>query len=97
MATTGKKIEKTDKVIEVPVSTVEITGFANPPVVAVDVNLVEAETPFIAEAVPPPAIIANDQVMTGDKSAIVDAITVVPATAAKGIAIVSNKLSNQGM
>lgn len=97
MAIIGRKIEKTDITIEVPVSTVETIGLANPPVVAVDVSLVEAVVPFIADAVPPPAIIANAQVIIGDKSATVEAITAVPAMAASGTEIVSNKLSNQGM
>jgi hypothetical protein len=92
IAITGKNIEKDDISIDVPVSTVEIIGFAIPPVVAVD-----AVVPLITDAVPPPAIIAKAHVIIGDKSATVDTITAVPAIAAKGIAIVSNKLSNQGI
>lgn len=91
------KIEKTDITIEVPVSTVDIIGFATPALVVVDPCRVEAAVPLIADAVPPPAIIAKAQVITGDKSATVDTITAVPATPASGIAIVPNKLSNQGI
>lgn len=97
MATIGKKIENTDIAIEEPVSIVEITGFAIPPVVAVDAKRDVLVDPFIAAAVPPPAIIANAQVITGLKSLTVATITAVPATAAKGIAIVSSRLSNQGI
>lgn len=81
----------------VPVSTVETTGLPKPPVVAVEANLPAAPAPLIAVAVPPPAIIANDQVTTGSKFATVETITAVPAMAAKGTAKLSNKLSTQGI
>ncbi len=93
----GKKIDTVDIIIDVPVSTVETIGLAMPPVVAVDVSRVEAVVVLTAEAVPPPAIIAKDHVIIGDKSAAVDAITAVPANAAKGIAMVSKIVSNHGM
>ena len=92
-ARAGMKIENTDITIEVPVSIVEITGFASPPVVAVEANLVAPELPATAAAVPPPAIIAKAQVITGLKSATVDTITAVPAIAANGIATESKRLS----
>lgn len=92
-AITGTKIESTDITSDVPVSKVETTGFAKPPVVAVDANRVVPEEPEIAAAVPPPAIIASAQVTTGLKSATVDSITAVPAKAAKGTAILSKALS----
>ena len=75
--------------IAVPVSNVETTGLPNPPVVPVDVSLVAAEDPAMAVAVPPPAMIAKDQVITGFKSATVETITAVPAIAANGIAMES--------
>lgn len=93
----GAKIEATVTTAAVPVSTVAITGFAKPPVVAVDANLPVAPAPLIAVAVPPPAIIAKDHVITGSKSATVDTITAVPAIAAKGIAKLSSKLSTHGI
>ena len=93
IATTGKTIETADITTAVPVSTVETTGFAIPPVVAVDANLVAPDVLATAAAVPPPAIIASAQVITGLKSATVDTITAVPAIAANGIATESNKLS----
>ena len=83
--------------IAVPVSKVETTGLPNPPVVLVEVSLVAADDPAIAVAVPPPAMIARDHVITGSKSAMVETITAVPAMAANGIAIESNKLSMNGM
>lgn len=92
-ARTGMKIENTDITTEVPVSIVDTTGFAIPPVVAVEANLVVPELLATAAAVPPPAIIAKAQVITGLKSATVDTITAVPAMAAKGMAIVSKALS----
>ena len=93
MASIGKNIETTDITTAVPVSKVETIGFPKPPVVAVDANRVVLDVPAIAAAVPPPAIIANDQVTTGLKSATVDNIIAVPARAANGTAILSNMLS----
>ena len=97
IAITGATRANTDITIEVPDSTVETIGLATPPVVAVEASLAELVEDLIAVAVPPPAIIAKDQVTTGSRSAIVDNITAVPAMAAKGTAMVSNKLSNQGI
>ena len=91
--TIGKKIDTIEVTTAVPVSTVEITGFPIPAVVAVDANRVASEAPEIAAAVPPPAIIAKAHVISGLKLATVETITAVPAIAAKGTAIVSNKLS----
>ena len=96
-AITGTKIDSTDITIEVPVSTVETIGFPKPPVVAVEANRVVPEEPEIAAAVPPPAIIANAQVTTGLKSDTVESITAVPASAAKGTAILSKALSTKGI
>ena len=93
----GAKIETAETTSAVPVSTVDTTGFAMPPVVAVEANRVVAPAPFIAVAVPPPAIIANDQVTTGSKLATVETITAVPAIAAKGMATLSNRLSTHGI
>lgn len=96
-ASIGAKIEAAVTATAVPVSTVETMGLATPPVVAVEVNLVAAPAPFIAVAVPPPAIIANDQVTIGSNPATVLTITAVPAMAAKGTAILSKRLSTQGI
>tara|TARA_R110000868_G_scaffold411615_2_gene705928 strand:+ start:2838 stop:3137 length:300 start_codon:yes stop_codon:yes gene_type:complete len=93
IARIGIKIESMDMTMEVPVSKVETTGFAKPPVVAVDAKRVVLAVPAMAAAVPPPAIIARAQVITGLKSATVDNIIAVPAKAAKGTDMVSSKLS----
>ena len=93
----GANIEAVVTTIAVPVSSVETTGFANPPVVAVEANRLVAPAPLIAVAVPPPAIIAKDQVTTGSRFATVETITAVPAIAANGTATLSNKLSTHGM
>jgi len=93
----GKTTEAVDTTTAVPVSTAETAGLARPPVVPVETNLPVAEAPFIAVAVPPPAIIAKDHVTTGSKLAMVETITAVPAIAAKGTAILSSKLSTQGI
>lgn len=96
-ANMGAKIETIETTVAVPVSTVEITGFPKPPVVAVEANLLVADAPLIAVAVPPPAIMAKDQVMTGSRSETVATITAVPAKAANGIARPSNNESTHGI
>ena len=93
----GTKIDAVDTATAVPVSKVDTTGFASPPVVAVDVSLPAALAPLMAVAVPPPAMMAKDQVITGSKLATVETMTAVPAIAAKGIANASKALSTQGM
>lgn len=97
MASTGAKIAAVETAVAVPVSTEETMGFAIPPVVAVDPKRVVAEAPLIIVAVPPPAIIANAQVAVGVKSVTVESMTIVPAKVANGIAMLSNKLSSQGI
>ena len=89
----GIKIETMDITTEVPVSIVEITGFATPPVVVVEAILVTPELLATAAAVPPPAMIANTQVTVGSRSATVETMTAVPAMAAKGMATESKALS----
>ena len=96
-AKTGKKTEITDIINDVPVSSMETTGLAIPPVVTVDAKRVVLDVPATEAAVPPPAIMANDHVITGLKSATVDSIIAVPASAANGTAMVSNKLSMYGI
>lgn len=97
IAKIGAKIEAVETTTDVAVSVVETTGLPIPAVAALDVSLVADEALFIAPAVPPPAIIASDQVIKGSKLATVDTTTAVPAMAAKGTATVSNKLSIKGM
>ena len=93
----GAKIDAILTTVAVPVSTVAKMGFANPPVDVVEASRPVAPAPLIAVAVPPPAIMAKDQVTTGFKSATVDTMTAVPAMAARGTAKLSSKLSTQGI
>ena len=97
IASIGANIDAIETTIAVPDSKVETNGFAKPPVVVVETTLPAAEAPFIAVAVPPPAIMARDHVTTGSKFATVETITAVPAIAARGIAKLSSKLSTQGI
>ncbi len=90
-------MEAVETVTAVPVSTVETMGLAMPPVVAVDANLPVALAPLMAAAVPPPAMMANDHVITGSRFAMVETMTAVPAMAAKGMARLSSALSTHGM
>ena len=93
MANKGRNMEITDIIKAVPVSIVETIGLAKPPVLAVEAKRVVVAVPEIAAAVPPPAIIAKAQVITGLKSDTVDNITTVPAKAASGIDALSKRLS----
>jgi len=93
----GAIIETTATTKAVIVSINEMNGFPIPAVVAVEAIRPVADAPLIAVAVPPPAMIANDQVMTGSISETVATITAVPANAARGKAILSNKLSTYGI
>lgn len=93
----GRKTEIIDVIKAAPVSIVETTGLATPAVVVVDASLVAPDVPEITAAVPPPAMIANAQVISGLKLATVDTITAVPATAAKGTATESSRLSTNGI
>lgn len=96
-ASKGKKMDAAVITAAVPVSTRPSTGFANPPVVVEEVILPAAEVLFIAVAVPPPAIMAKVQVISGSRLATVDTMTAVPAIAAIGTATLSNRLSTQGI
>ena len=95
-ATKGRKIETIDITIAVPVSIVETIEFPKPAVETVDPKRVALAELLTAAAVPPPAIMANAQVINGLRSATVETITKVPATVASGNAIVSSRLSTTG-
>lgn len=83
--------------IEVPVSIVETTGFPKPAVETVEPKRVALAELFTAAAVPPPAIMAKAEVITGLRSTTVNTITAVPAIVASGMAIVSQTLSTTGI
>ena len=72
-------------------------GLAMPPVVAVDTALVATVPSCIVPAVPPPATIARIHCKVGSIPSRDDDVTIIPATIAHGVVIVSNKLSSQGM
>ena len=97
IATIGKKIETIDMMMAVPVSIVETKGLPIPAVDIVEPSRVTLAELFTVAAVPPPAMIARAQVITGLKSATVDTITAVPAIVANGMAIVSKRLSTTGI
>lgn len=93
----GTRMDAEDTVTAAPVSMVDTKGLANPPVVTEEVNLPAAFAPFMAVAVPPPAMMAKDHVTTGSKLVTVDTMTAVPAIAAKGMARLSRALSTHGI
>lgn len=96
-ATIGRKIANELNVMAVPVSAVDNTGFPTPAVLTVEAKRVVVVKLWVAKAVPPPAMIAKIVVIVGLISTKVEAMTTNPATVAKGMAIVSNKLSTNGM
>lgn len=96
IASKGRNIETIDMKIEVPVSMDAKIGFAVPAVEIFVANLVEAVVPLITAAVPPPAIMANDQRIMGLISAEVATTIMVPAIDAKGKAIESSSVSING-
>ena len=95
--TIGKNIEKTVMTEDVAVSTVDTNGFPNPAVETDEESRVAPEAVLIAAAAPPPAMIAKAHVITGLKSTTVETIIAVPAIVANGMAMVSSKLSTNGM
>src|SRR5690606_28397128 len=97
IATIGRKIEAKDITTAPPVSTVETTGFPSPAVLTEEVNRVPALALFTILAVPPPAIMAKAQVIIGERSAMVETITAVPAMADSGMAISSKALATKGI
>lgn len=86
-----------DNSVEKTASRVENTGFAKPMVVVVEAARAVAVVPAMRPAVPPPPMIAKAQETQGSKSPSVTKNRIVPATVARGTAMVSSALSNQGM
>ena len=82
---------------EPPSSAVARIGLARPHVLAVEAPRVTTVVPWTSPAMPPPAITARVHFRNGLMSAIRDAVTSVPAMTAAGDAMVSSRLSNQGM
>ena len=78
-------------------SIVETIGFANPPVVKVDVALAATVVICTAVAAPPPHIIPKAQLNKVELSdGITETVIIVPAIPAAGVAIESRTLSNHG-
>ncbi len=97
MARIGARMESTVPRIEATSSPVETTGLPSPPVEAVDTPRTVTVDPWIKPATPPPAMMARDQRKKGLTSVTIDAVAIVPATMAAGVAIVSSRLSSQGI
>ena len=95
--TIGKIMDIRVPRIEAASSPVETTGLARPPVWAVDAPRTNTLEPWTRPAMPPPAIIARVQRKNGETSPTIEAVAIIPATIAAGVAIVSRRLSNQGM
>ena len=70
---------------------------SSPPVVVVEANRDTTVPPWTTAAAPPPAITASDHCRNGSKSTTLAANRTAPATTAAGLAIVSRRLSSQGM
>ncbi len=96
-ATTGRKTARIESPKEEPASTVEIAGFPAPPVVVVEVKRVILVPVCTIPAALLPAIIAKDHFAKGGNPLTTATIKIAPAINAAGVAIVSSRLSNQGM
>lgn len=95
---TGTSSESTDNKTAPTHSTVDTSGLAIPPVVAVDTPRTATVLICTAPAVPPPTMIAAAQLANYDISPLLTVIVVrVPATIAAGVAMVSKALSTHGM
>ena len=94
----GTSSESTDSKTAPIHSTIDTSGLATPPVVAVETPRTATVLICTAPAVPPPIIIAAAQLANCDISPLLTAIVVsVPATIAAGVAMVSKALSTHGM
>ena len=67
------------------------------PVVAVEVPRIATVAACTAAAVPHPAMTARVHLRNGERSVMTEAVMMAPATTAAGVAIVSSRLSSQGM
>lgn len=95
-ARTGITMARTESTVLETDSPVETAGLATPPVVTVDAPRTTVVSPWTTAALPPPAMNATDQVITGLRSDTADAVHRVPAITAAGRAMVSSMLSTQG-
>ncbi len=96
-ANIGKTMAITDIIKAIIFSILANILLPKPAVETVDVNRDTLDVPLIADAVPPPAIIAKVHVNTGLNSEMVETITKVPAIVANGMAMLSKTLSTTGM
>ena len=93
----AQKIANKLRTAELAVSPELTKKFPAPAVVVVEIALTVAVDELIAAAVPPPAIIAKDQVANSFISPRFTATTKIPASVAKGTLMVSRKLSTTGI
>jgi len=85
----GTRMASRDVMIDPVNSKVETTGFKAPPVDAEDFARSATVVPCTNPAIPPPAIRASVHFKNGEMSVITDAVTIVPAMTAAGVAIMS--------
>ena len=91
MATTGSTKAKKLMNTESPNSAVATIGLAIPPVVEVEAARVRTVPLCTAPAMPPPAITARVHFRNGSIDVSIELITMIPATIAAGVAIVSSR------
>ena len=91
-------IASTASSAEPPASAVASTGLPSPPVVNEETCRVSVVIPWKTAVVPPPATTASVHLRNGLTSTVIaEAVTRMPATTAAGVAMVSSRLSTQGM
>lgn len=93
----GIMIANTAVIREPASSMLATTTLPMPPVAREDFTLSTVVIPCIIPAVPPPAMIASIHRNDGDRSVTTDAAAIVPAMIETGEAIVSSRLSSQGV
>ena len=97
ITTKGNKIVKTDITKAIIPSTIDTSILPIPPVTTVLVPRTAKVVICVTEATPPPPITEILHVKNGSKSAIKEAVKIVPAITATGVAIVFIKLSTIGI
>ena len=82
---------RTENAVAPATSIVDTTELPRPAVVVDEVTRAKPVIAWIVAAVPPPAMIASDQRRKGLTPTTEDAITMIPATTAAGLAIRSRR------
>jgi len=92
----GSMTARSERITAPAVSPVLTTGLPNPPVATLLWARSSAMPPLASPAMPPPAMMAGHRT-PGGMSAITEALTMMPAAIAAGVASTSSRWSTPGM